>query len=68
MLTSIDVKFSSAFACVSANSGDKGILGMGDILHNQLHNKTLSLVLFLVLFHVFQKQDLFPRYFLLSKK
>ena len=34
MLTSIDVKFSSAFACVWANSGDKGMLGMGDILHN----------------------------------
>ena len=32
MLTSIDVKFSSSFACFSASSGDKGMISSADIL------------------------------------
>ena len=32
MLTSIDVKFPSSFACFSASSGDKGMISSADIL------------------------------------
>ena len=54
MLTSIDVKFSSSFACFSARSGEKGMISSADIL--QIVNIQLVFLLFLVVVRLFRLQ------------
>ena len=54
MLTSIDVKFSSSFACFSSSSGDKGMISSADIL--QIVYIQLVFLLFLVVVRLFRLQ------------
>ena len=58
MLTSIDVKFSSSFACFSASSGDKGMISSADILQivNIFCRVVRAFLLFLVVVRLFRLQ------------
>ena len=54
MLTSIDVKFPSSFACFSASSGEKGMIRFADILQivNIFCRVVRVFLLFLVVFRL----------------
>ena len=58
MLTSIDVKFPSSFACFSASSGEKGEIRLADILQivNIFGRVVRVFLLFLVVVRLFRLQ------------
>ena len=58
MLTSIDVKFPSSFACFSASSGEKGMISSADILQivNIFCRVVRVFLLFLVVVRLFRLQ------------
>ena len=58
MLTSIDVKFPSSFACFSASSGEKGMIRFADILQivNIFGRVVRVFLLFLVVVRLFRLQ------------